>query len=556
MPSRPGATVNAQEILHGDPTRPGRPVMNGTTISQKARGQEDMDRRRLFGRSGSVVGRGARPPFALVVAALAVAHLGGPQASGVTASSPNPTTYVEEAKLVIDSERGLGISVDLEGDTAVVGSGIFAEFGEANVFTRADGTWAHQAQLGSGSNQFGVSVALSGDTAVVGAPGAFEFYSSAAFVYTRSGSSWVQQARLETPDDDFDSIGRSVAVSGDTAVTTISPDFWNTSTATVYSRAGTTWSQQSELVSVDAFYAYDVAVSGDTALVGAPYDDLAAGEDAGSLRVFTREGSTWTEQAPLTPSEATPFRYFGCGVSFDGKTAVVGSAAGSAYVFVNVSGTWIEQAVLTPDEASTEGSFGCGVAVDGDTAVMSFPADNDGTGSAFVFDRTGNAWHQGATLSASDGAPEDYFGSSVATSGGTVLVGAYLDDNAEGINNGSAYVFVPSTLPAIALDDVSVVEGDSGKRTARFTVRLSEPVAESVAMRVATVNGTARASIDYLPRTSFVTFAPGQSTATFDVKVKGDTTVEADETFTVRLDQPQGATVSDATGTGTILNDD
>jgi hypothetical protein len=116
---------------------------------------------------------------------------------------------------------------------------------------------------------------------------------------------------------------------------------------------------------------------------------------------------------------------------------------------------------------------------------------------------------------------------------------------------------VPSTaVPSLSINDVSVVEGNSGTVNAVFAVRLSAPSATVVSVAFATANGTARALSDYQPVKGSLIFAPGQTDQMITVPVKGDTLGEANETFEVDLTHPVDATIADGQGVGIILNDD
>jgi hypothetical protein len=312
---------------------------------------------------------------------------------------------------------------------------------------------------GAANDQFGFSVAVSGDTAVVGAvvddPG------GSAYVFTRTGATWTEQAKLTASDAvDADEFGRSVAVSGDTAVIGASEDDdagSRSGSVYVFTRAGTTWTQQAKLTASDAaagdHFGISVAVTGDTAVVGA-IGDGDAGISSGSAYVFTRTGTTWTEQVKLTASDAVAGDEFGNSVALSGNTAVVGatmpgsdeigpSGNGSAYVFTRTGTTWTEQAKLTASDAAVRDHFGRSVAVTGNTAVVGADLDDDAgisSGSAYVFTRTGTTWTEQAKLTASDAAAEDRFGNSVALTGNTAVIGAYRGGDA-GIRGGSAYVF-------------------------------------------------------------------------------------------------------------------
>ncbi|MDJ0610038.1 MAG: FG-GAP repeat protein [Kiloniellales bacterium] len=159
-----------------------------------------------------------------------------------------------------------------------------------------------------------------------------------------------------------------------------------------------------------------------------------------------------SRETKLTAGDAAANDGFGRSVAISGNTVVVGAGgdedaglqqSGSAYVFQRSGTAWSEQAKLTASDAAAEDFFGSSVAISGDTVVVGAYRDDDAgnsSGSAYVFQRNGTAWSEQAKLTAGDAAAEDLFGFSVAISGDTVVVGAYRDDDA-GISSGSAYVF-------------------------------------------------------------------------------------------------------------------
>ena len=110
--------------------------------------------------------------------------------------------------------------------------------------------------------------------------------------------------------------------------------------------------------------------------------------------------------------------------------------------------------------------------------------------------------------------------------------------------------------PTISINDVSILEGNSGTKAATFTLTLSGPSVESIAIRATTTPGTATASSDYNSISSVVTFQPGTVTRTVDVEIIGDTSLEPNETFTVNLSNNFGTTIEDGQGVGAILDDD
>jgi len=240
---------------------------------------------------------------------------------------------------------------------------------------------------------------------------------------------------------------------------------------------------------VSDYFGAPVAVSGDTVVVGAPYEDSSdfvvngdqadnLAPDAGAAYVFVRNGTTWTQQAYLKASNTDPSDYFGSSVAISGDTVVVGatgedsaalgvngsqadnssSASGAAYVFVRNGITWSQQAYLKASNSEAGDTFSQSVAITGDTVVVGAPLGNynfPDSGAVYVFVRSGATWSQQAYLKANNiRNGGDQFGLSVAISGDTVVVGAPTEDSgATGVNGsgsytytnaGAAYVFVRS----------------------------------------------------------------------------------------------------------------
>ena len=208
----------------------------------------------------------------------------------------------------------------------------------------------------------------------------------------------------------------------------------------------------------DAF-GQSVAISDDTVVVGARYEDGPGGSNTGAAYVFVRDGDDWVEEAILRASNAAPEDSFGYSVAISGDTIVVGaigrddvaSGAGGAYVFVRNSGTWTEQAFLTRSVAGANDFFGWSVGVSGDTVVVGAPnfdinpspAGNEG--QAYVFTRTGTTWSAPTSINPTSrtlvGGAE--FGNSVSIDGSTIVIGA-IDQSTTVSTSGAAYVFTGS----------------------------------------------------------------------------------------------------------------
>ncbi|HWL93250.1 MAG TPA: FG-GAP repeat protein [Phycisphaerae bacterium] len=336
------------------------------------------------------------------------------------------------------------------------------------------------------SSQFGWSVALSGDTVVIGArydDHAAGQGAGSAYVSVRSGTVWNQQDWLTASDAAANSaFGYSVALSGDTVVIGAPDDDHaagsNAGSAYVFVRSGAVWSEQDWLTASDdaaanSLFAWSVALSGDTAVIGAPFEDLAAEEDAGSAYVFVRSGTVWAQQARFVAPAGSEDDEFGYSVAISGDTAVMGapyydhaavSNAGSAYVFVRSGTVWTQQALLTASDADANSFFGWSVALSGDTLIIGSIFDSSAgfnAGSAYVFVRSGAVWNQQARFVASDSSYGDTFGLAVALSGNFAVIGAPFDDHAAGQIAGSAYVFdLTASLQSGDLDGNQAV--DSG----------------------------------------------------------------------------------------------
>src|ERR1022692_1865933 len=302
-----------------------------------------------------------------------------------------------------------GVSVSVSGDTAVVGAdikkiGLNTQQGEAYVFVRSGTTWTQQQTLpapdGVAGNLFGFSVSVSGDTAVVGAPNQDENDSpGAAYVFTRSGTTWTQQQKLTASDGSLvNEFGISVSVSGDTAVVGAF-QHQPVAAAYVFVRSGTTWTQQQKLTASDPVagddFGFSVSVSGDTAVVGASFAAFGGSVSQGKAYVFVRSGTTWTQQQKLTASDGVAGDAFGFSVSVSGDTAVVGATGnnsqGAAYVFVRSGTTWTQQQKLTASDGVAGDFFGRSVSVDQGTAGIGAQAKNSAQGAAYVFRNTGSS---------------------------------------------------------------------------------------------------------------------------------------------------------------------
>ncbi len=152
---------------------------------------------------------------------------------------------------------------------------------------------------------------------------------------------------------------------------------------------------------ISDIFGWSVSIDGDTALIGARFDD-DNGSDSGSAYVFTLSGGVWAQQAKLLPADGAADDRFGFSVSLSADTALIGaprdddngSGSGSAYVFTRSAGVWTQQAKLLPSDGVASDQFGWSVSIDGDTALVGAPNDDYNglpeAGSAYVFDLADN----------------------------------------------------------------------------------------------------------------------------------------------------------------------
>jgi FG-GAP repeat len=258
---------------------------------------------------------------------------------------------------------------------------------------------------GASGDHFGYSVAISGATAIVGSPGddTQGLLSGSAYVFTLSSNTWVLQAKL-TPSDGASqtSFGQAVSISGDTAV------------------------------------------------VGAPYAAVS-GTPAGAAYVFTRTGSTWSQQAKLVASDPVAFDFFGSTVSVSGNTVaagapyadIFGADSGATYVFARSGSSWSQSAKVFPADGRSGDLFGSSVSLDASSLAVGAPNDDDSavaSGSAYVFAKSGSAWLFAQKLRPSDGQNGDLFGNAVALSVNDLLIGAPENDGLA-VASGAAYHF-------------------------------------------------------------------------------------------------------------------
>jgi hypothetical protein len=384
-----------------------------------------------------------------------------------------------------NSWLGHSVAISNDGNTLIAG-GLSESFGSnfqqggATVFVRSGSTWSQQQALvksdGAGGDQFGEKVAISrdGNTVIIGARydgvGSNSQQGSAT-VFTRSGTTWTQQQILTqagaTAGDRF---GYAVALSGDgnTAIVTCQNDTITQSaqgSAVVFTRSGTTWTEQQTLVHPSAaasdFFGYAVAISddGNTAIITCPARDVGSNTNQGSAAVFIRSGGTWAHQQTLTHSTGAANDSFGISValSTNGNIAFIGvqnadiganSDQGSVVIFTRSGTTWTQKQVITQSNGGAGDFFGIsiGLSGNGNIAAIGVPFyGSTNTGLVTIFTGSGDVWTErdSEVLTLNNPVAGDWFGRAVSLSndGNILAVGCPLDDIGANSDQGSVTIF-------------------------------------------------------------------------------------------------------------------
>ena len=355
-----------------------------------------------------------------------------------------------------------GCSVAISGDYAVIGehwddsAGYNA--GSAYIFHRSDTHWIQQTKITASDSQshlqFGISVALSGDYAIIGT-----FYNDdypipgSAYIFHRDGENWTEQAKI-TASDGFDGnwFGKIVSISENYAIVNGA-----NKSAYIFNRDGSTWTEQMKIEPSDPDgdgFGSSLSIKENFAAVGAAMDSEDGYDYEGAVYIFNRLGATWAEQAKLTASDGIAYYQFGQSIALSESEdcLVVGAfdnyeyGGSGAYIFYRSGTVWTEDTKLLPDDDGF--SFGSEVSIYGDYVITGAPFDEDvNSGSAYIFHRNEGYWTQQSKILPSDGQSYDYFGSSVSIYGEYALVGSFSDDNENGTNAGSSYIFNLITPP-------------------------------------------------------------------------------------------------------------
>ncbi len=324
------------------------------------------------------------------------------------------TAAGESCRQLPSSGGQFGCSVDLHGNSLVIGSNLDGAGSITSCHQGSDGTWSCDPQKvtasdGQPGDEFGRSAGVDGNWLAVGAPfakGPRAGGSGVVYLFQRQDatSPWIQSQKLSASD----------AARGDQ-------------------------------------FGLTLALSGGILIVGAPNSVGNAGSLSGAVYVFHLDGGTWTQGPKLTARDAAPFDNFGFSLAIDGTTIVVGAPfrdgvagnSGAAYVFKPSGGGWSQGTRLTASDGAADDEFGSAVAVSGDALAVGARTDDVNgmldAGSAYVYQRNGESWSEAAHFFGQ--AAGDRFGTAVSMSGNRLLVGALLHDGSSP-ESGAAYLFM------------------------------------------------------------------------------------------------------------------
>lgn len=365
-----------------------------------------------------------------------------------------------------------GTASALDGDTLVIGAprNDTGERGTVYVYGRGEAGWVEAARLtvpeGEDSYNFGAHVDVSGDTVIAGGEWAIG-YAVTPRVYRRGPEGFELEAVLTSAlPSHASSYGAAVAIDGDTAVVGAFYDEVGEARpggAYVWQRSGTTWSLTAQLrpdtLDEVVFFGREVAVSGDTVLVGSPFDS-DVDHHSGAVYVYRRDGAGWALEEKVTlPFLGFNFA-FGSTLAIDGDRflAWIGDSDvtvdnGAVHVFVRREGRFVLETRLEPRGHAVRGRYGASLALDGNRAVVGAPGwFNTGAnaGAAFTWMLDGGGWTNTARLLRDNAHLAQRFGGAVSITDRTFVVCAPHEDDERGDFAGAAYVHADaSELPII-----------------------------------------------------------------------------------------------------------
>jgi hypothetical protein len=371
------------------------------------------------------------------------------------------------------ANQGTSVALSGDGNTAIVGG--YQDNGQAGaawVWTRSAGVWIQQSTklfgsgaVGSARQGFSVALSAGGNTAIIGG-NADNGNAGAAWVWTRSAGVWAQQGTKLVGSGAAGNAqqGYSVSLSadGNTAIVGGYQDNSGVGAAWIWTRSGGVWAQQATKLagsggvgSSNQGYSVSLSSDGNTAIVGGYFDNGGAG----AAWVWTRSGGVWTQQSnKLVGSGAVGNARQGYSVSLssDGNTAVIGGYSdngntGAVWVWTRSAGVWTQQStklVGSGAVGNAQQGYSVSLSGDGNKAIVGGNVDNTPAGATWVWTRSGEVWTQQSTKLVGSGAvgnTNQGVSVSLSDDGNTAIVGGPGDNSGVG----SAWVFAVGAAPAL-----------------------------------------------------------------------------------------------------------
>ncbi|WP_386070547.1 Ig-like domain repeat protein [Tahibacter sp. UC22_41] len=393
--------------------------------------------------------------------------------------------WIEGQKLTPpDGNNGgyFGVSSVVRGDVALVGSEYATVNGAARrgavyVFHRVNGSWTQVQKLlasdGAMDYNFGTSIAIEGNTALIGAKGVTVSGAGGAgavYVFTETDGVWSQTQKLTATDPyPAANFGNALSLSGDRVVigaqnlTIVGRAYQGA--AYLFTRAPNgVWSQTQKIIAADgatnAYFGTAIAFDGNTLAITAPSADIGGASRQGAAYLFSEAApGQWAQVQKLTSSDGYAQQHFGASVAMSGGDLLVGTssaavngltAAGAVYAFTNGGSGWSETQKITSPNVGAFYNFGQRVVLHGDAGFVgeSYAAVGGVAqrGAVHAIRKLGGRWSITSTLTASDGAVNNWFGWSIGWDGATAVIGAIGVNYMPNAYQGAVYFFRPDAL--------------------------------------------------------------------------------------------------------------
>lgn len=402
----------------------------------------------------------------------------------------NETTILTAFDLDQETNASFSVGIVLTGDGSRMAMGAhqldvsgLANVGKVYVYRREGLNWILEAGLLPGVIQttdvFGLAMCFDegGTRLAVGCTGQDDATGpqrGAVYVFSRSGTVWGHEAMLLSPSSTGGNaqMGRGLAITRD-GTRIVTGALWESTGSLLYhgrgyvfKRTGTTWTQEAIILASDKGNTDNLGLAcgiddtGTRLVISSYRADSGAFVDCGKVYVFTRSGSTWTQEAILTASDIATNSFFGRSAVINptGDRIVIGASGassggvtscGQVYTFTRVGTVWTQVNILTASVKGNTANFGVGVWLSPDSNLLlvgAYLEDAGGiadAGAVYVYLRSGNSWIEQTILSASDKVVNMRYGvfQTASDDGSIIAVSAYPADLNGIVGAGKAYVY-------------------------------------------------------------------------------------------------------------------